>query len=74
MVQQSQTDPQKNCPRCRQAFACNASNISLCQCSSIHLSKEQSQYISQQYTSCLCINCLQPLQDELEQLVVSSDM
>lgn len=72
MLQQLKTDSQQTCPRCQQAFACKAGNISVCQCSTIHLSKEQSQYISRQYNACLCIHCLQALKHEYEQLVPPS--
>ncbi len=74
MVQQLKIDAQQTCPRCKQAFACKADNISICQCSAILLTDEQSQYISRQYNGCLCIHCLQALKHEYEQLVPPSNV
>ncbi|RZK01938.1 MAG: hypothetical protein EOO43_23610 [Flavobacterium sp.] len=68
MTNQKYTDTSQNCPRCQQSFACKANTIGACQCSTIHLTKEQSQYISQQYSACLCISCLYALQQEFQQL------
>lgn len=52
------------CPRCRQSFECKATEIGVCQCSAIRLSKELSESINEQYPTCLCINCLQALKND----------
>jgi hypothetical protein len=55
----------KSCPRCKQAFECKPGNITQCQCFGIQLTLEQKVYIEQHYNDCLCRDCLQYLQQEL---------
>lgn len=57
---------QKACPRCQQAFECKPGNITQCQCFGMQLTEEQKAYISGRYNDCLCRNCLQALQNEIE--------
>jgi len=64
MPKQLLIDTPEKCPRCQQIFVCKAGNIGNCQCSSISLNKDQTDYIRHRYTSCLCINCLKQLQEE----------
>ncbi|MFP9113101.1 cysteine-rich CWC family protein [Flavobacterium sp. RHBU_3] len=52
----------KYCPRCQAEFECKAGSISLCQCTAVVLSKEESEYISLQYNDCLCANCMKEMQ------------
>ena len=48
----------KNCPRCGIAFECKVGNILQCQCYCITINDEERQYISKQFTDCLCFNCI----------------
>ncbi|WP_337041783.1 cysteine-rich CWC family protein [Emticicia sp. 17c] len=66
-AEQPKANVQEVCPRCQQIFMCQASDISQCQCRNVCLTKPQSEYINQQYTTCLCAACLQILQHEYEQ-------
>lgn len=56
----------KTCPRCRNSFECKPGNITQCQCFGISLSIEQKAFIEQRYNDCLCRNCLQVLQNDVE--------
>lgn len=55
---------EKCCQKCGQHFECKAGSIMQCQCSAILLSTEERHYIEKQYDDCLCINCLNILQNE----------
>ncbi len=55
------TSREIKCPRCEVLFECNAGNISQCQCSRITLRFEERQYISEQFTGCLCSACINEL-------------
>jgi Cysteine-rich CWC len=57
---------EKLCPRCSIAFECKAGTIMQCQCSTIHLTVEESAFIQAKYEDCLCINCLHELQKKYE--------
>jgi hypothetical protein len=48
----------KNCPRCKAPFICQPGNVQACQCAGIRLSEAAKQFISSQYTDCLCRDCL----------------
>ncbi|HMP92349.1 MAG TPA: cysteine-rich CWC family protein [Phnomibacter sp.] len=50
------------CPRCGQAFACLAGNITQCHCYAIRLPPQVQQLIATRYTDCLCQACLLQLQ------------
>jgi hypothetical protein len=52
------------CERCGDAFECKANKYSQCQCSTVQLSINQVQYISELYDGCLCASCLRVLQQE----------
>jgi hypothetical protein len=55
----------KYCPRCKQAFECKPGNITQCQCYGIELAEEVKAFIEQQFNDCLCRDCLQYFQQEL---------
>ena len=55
----------KSCLRCKKQFECKSGNITQCQCYGIELTIEQRAYIEQRYNECLCKDCLQYLQVEL---------
>lgn len=54
----------KHCPRCGIAFECKPGSINQCQCYGITLNNEEQQYISEQFTDCLCIICIKTLRTE----------
>ncbi len=73
MPEQIRPYSQQACPRCHQPFVCKATDIGVCQCMAISLTKEQSTFINQQYATCLCINCLHDLQQEhIQQALISA--
>ena len=55
----------KNCPRCNQSFECRPGNITQCQCSGITIKPELKVLLDQRYNDCLCRDCLQYLQQEM---------
>jgi len=55
---------QKNCSRCGQLFECKVGDISHCQCSGIQLFAEVQAFIDSKYQDCLCLNCLQSLNNK----------
>lgn len=57
---------QKSCPRCKAAFECKPGNITHCQCFGFKFSEEQKKFIGERYADCLCKDCLQVLQSEVE--------
>jgi hypothetical protein len=52
----------KICPRCGGSFVCKANRIHHCDCMGVLLSDETVEYIRQHYDDCLCVACLQALQ------------
>lgn len=57
------------CPRCGTIYECKMGSINLCQCTTVHLTEEQRQYIGSLFSDCLCANCLVVLQTDYNQLV-----
>lgn len=55
------------CPRCGASFQCKMGSISICHCSDVQLTKEQTAYLSEQWQGCLCHRCLLELTDSPEQ-------
>ena len=55
----------KTCQRCKKEFECKAGNIGQCQCFGFTITNELKAYLEQRYTDCLCRNCLEYLQVEL---------
>jgi len=53
---------EKQCPRCKSTFECKAGTITQCQCIQIKISEALTQQIALQYNDCLCLQCLQQLQ------------
>lgn len=56
----------KTCPRCGMRFECSAGSPRPCQCASVTLSPEESEYILGRYADCLCATCLRALKTERE--------
>ena len=54
----------RNCRRCNAVFECKAGTITQCQCFDVPLTNEERIYIEQQYSDCLCKNCLLYLKEE----------
>ena len=54
----------KSCPRCDVEFECKSNSILLCQCQTIYLTPEQTDFVSKEYDDCLCVSCLQALRRE----------
>ncbi len=52
------------CDRCGSAFECKANSFTKCQCMTVQLTLNDTQYISEQYEGCLCAQCLTVLRDE----------
>lgn len=59
-----QKHEQKNCPRCNTLFECKVGDIAHCQCSSVALSLEETAFIEDRYSDCLCAGCLKDLQNK----------
>lgn len=50
---------EKTCLRCGSKFICrHDDDITKCQCASVQLTPEARKYIAENYTDCLCANCL----------------
>jgi len=52
------------CERCRSPFECKANSFTKCQCMTVQLNINETQYISELYDGCLCAACLTVLRDE----------
>ena len=53
-----------SCERCRKRIECKANSYTKCQCSTVQLSLNETQYISETYDGCLCASCLAELKNE----------
>jgi hypothetical protein len=56
-----------HCERCQKAFECKANSFTKCQCSTVQLSINEVQYVSELYDGCLCAACLLELQQEYQE-------
>ncbi|MFN8297016.1 MAG: cysteine-rich CWC family protein [Chitinophagales bacterium] len=56
----------KYCPRCHSKFECKAGTILSCQCSKVNLSEKEKEYITGNYTDCLCIDCLEEIKQKVK--------
>ncbi|MNJ90889.1 hypothetical protein D3C87_85290 [compost metagenome] len=52
------------CPRCNSPFECKVGSISLCQCTTVSLNADESQYICDNYEECLCAACMLEMKKE----------
>ena len=50
------------CPRCGSAFHCGVNDSEPCACSSLKLDAATLRGLREQFTDCLCLNCLWQLQ------------
>ncbi|WP_408613093.1 cysteine-rich CWC family protein [Limibacter armeniacum] len=56
----------KQCKRCGASFECKTGSITECQCYSVKLSREEGEYVAEQFEDCLCAACLHELKDEFK--------
>lgn len=63
----------KNCPRCAQPFECKVGNIAECQCYGITFEDTEKAFIDEQYTDCLCRDCLLAIRKEIRYKPVSEN-
>jgi Cysteine-rich CWC len=54
------------CPRCQRTFECRVGSILRCQCQAVTLSEEERYFIQQQYSSCLCADCLRDMKSAFQ--------
>jgi hypothetical protein len=52
------------CERCEAPFECKANSFTKCQCSTVQLTLNEVQYVSELYEGCLCASCLLVIQQE----------
>jgi len=56
----------KICPRCQAAFQCKPGDIVHCQCYTAQLNDAARILLAQEFTDCLCINCLKAISTETQ--------
>jgi hypothetical protein len=56
---------ESDCPRCGRLFYCRAGDILNCECHGFKLDKAASGLISEKYGGCLCLQCLQDLNQQI---------
>lgn len=64
-------DGQKKCFRCGNTFECSPGSINSCQCSGVTLTEKEKKYIGEQFTDCLCFECLNEHSSAYQQLKIS---
>lgn len=52
------------CERCQASFECKANSFTQCQCMTVKMTLNETQYVSELYDACLCAACLTVLRDE----------
>lgn len=55
---------EKYCPRCETKFECKVGSILMCQCTTVTLNQDESDFINEIYEDCLCANCMKALKAE----------
>lgn len=53
-----------SCERCGADMECKANNFSRCDCTTVPISINEAQFISERYESCLCVRCLLDLKHD----------
>lgn len=48
----------KICPRCSTSYTCREDRTDMCHCTRIFLVNEVREYLSAEYSNCLCHKCL----------------
>lgn len=59
------------CERCRCRIECKANSFTKCQCSTVQLSLNELQHVSETFEGCLCALCLSALQKEYQDMLKS---
>lgn len=62
----------KACPRCSIYFECKVGSILLCQCSSVSLTEEESDFMREQYTDCLCADCMIQVRSDYHNMILKN--
>ena len=62
MPAEADTANNSACPRCGGAFHCGVNDIAPCACGTLKLDAATLQTLREQFTDCLCLNCLRQLQ------------
>ncbi|HWD88505.1 MAG TPA: cysteine-rich CWC family protein [Mucilaginibacter sp.] len=57
------------CERCTSSFECKANAVTKCQCTTVQLTLNETQYISEMYDGCLCAGCLIQLKEEYKMII-----
>jgi hypothetical protein len=52
---------EKICEKCGVAFECKVDDIANCQCSQIKLSDAAKLFLTENFSDCLCLNCLKEI-------------
>ncbi|MDF3820456.1 cysteine-rich CWC family protein [Leptospira sp. 96542] len=55
---------EKFCPNCRAKFECKVGSISLCQCTKVKITPEESAYLTSLFDDCLCFRCMESITRE----------
>jgi len=59
MTASAATPPNKQCPRCGEAFRCGLQGSGPCPCTGVLLDAPTLAVLRQRYADCLCLRCLQ---------------
>ncbi|WP_325388375.1 cysteine-rich CWC family protein [Mucilaginibacter sp.] len=60
-----------SCERCSSPFECKANSFTKCQCTTVQLTLNETQYIAELYDGCLCAGCLMELKKEYQVMLVA---
>jgi hypothetical protein len=58
------------CERCGKSMECKANSFTKCQCSVVQLNLNEVQYIAENYEGCMCVECLEALQQEYKKSIL----
>ena len=53
-----QKHEEKRCPRCNNAFECKVGDIGHCQCAGKKFTEAEHAFVAEQFSDCLCLQCL----------------
>ena len=54
----------KICSSCKTEFECKVGDIANCQCSQIKLSDAAQLFLAENFSDCLCLNCLKAIAEK----------
>jgi len=55
------------CSRCNKSIECKANSYTQCQCSTVSLNLNETEYISELHDGCLCASCLGELKEKYKE-------